>query len=123
MVGSRWLAVLDVSRGQVIVLDPDTSTIQYTIKPAMETCGRLRQPEAITEDRANNVYVADTGNQRVLRFSANTGTFSCYIMDCCAGSSSDNRLAPRGLSVTPAGHLVVVLSGEKQAEIQILTTS
>ena len=116
----KHIAVLDGSKAVIYLLDEDGIGRQ-TIDPALESCGRLRQPESLSLDRSNNIYVADTGNQRVLKFS-HTGAYSKCLLNCRA-NPSERHLAPYGLAMTEHGHLVVVMSGEQTAEVRIYQIS
>jgi hypothetical protein len=60
--------------------------------------GQLHNPWLMAADSADNVYVADTGNKRIEKFSA-TGTFLSVI-----GSGS---IAPNGVAVDAGGNVYV----------------
>lgn len=116
----KQIALLDAGKGVIYVVDEEGST-KLTIEPALQACGQLREPQSITVDRSNNLYVSDTGNQRVLRF-ANNGAYSRCIINCKT-QCSDKKLAPYGLATTSAGHLVVVIAGIQTAEVRIYQVS
>ena len=115
---NKHIAVLDTGKGTIHVIDEE-GTSKMTINPALETCGKLTDAESLTADRSNNLYVADTGNQRVLRFT-NHGTYSKTILNCKA-IAADKRLSPYGVVITDIGNLVVSLAGENAAEVRIYT--
>ena len=115
---NKHIAVLDSGKGTIHVIDEE-GTGKMTINPALETCGKLVDAESLTVDRSNNFYVADTGNQRVLRFT-NHGTYSKTLVNCKA-SAADKRFYPYGVAITDVGNLVVSLAGENAAEVRIYT--
>ena len=115
---NKQIAVLDSGKGTIHVIDEE-GTSKMTINPALETCGKLADAESLTADPSNNLYVADTGNQRVLRFT-NHGTYSKTILNCKA-TAADKRLSPYGVVITDIGNLVVSLAGENSAEVRIYT--
>ncbi len=112
------IVVLDSGKGTIHVIDEE-GTGKMTINPALETCGKLNNAESLAVDRSNNFFVADTGNQRVLRFT-NHGTFSRTLLNCRA-NPADKRLYPYGVAITDIGNLVVSLAGENAAEVRIYT--
>ena len=116
----KKLAILDSGKGVVHIIDEE-GVPRMTIEPAQQACGQLREPHSVAVDRSNNVYVADTGNQRVLRF-ANNGAFSRCVLNCRT-STSEKKLAPYGLATTATGHLVVVMAGNHTAEVRIYLVS
>jgi DNA-binding beta-propeller fold protein YncE len=99
-----------------------TCKIGATATPA--TGGEMNGPNAVASDQAGNVYVADTGNDRIQKFDS-TGNFVmawgrnvdganpstafeiCTVAaDCQAGSSGGGRGAvdgPRGIATDGAG--------------------
>ena len=67
---------------------------------------RLSLPEDIFIDQDDNLYIADTGNRRVLKYSIATNT---VVMELVHADFN----APRGLYVTAAGDIYVADSGAK----------
>ena len=116
VLSNKQIAVLDSGKGTIHVIDEE-GTSKMTINPALESCGSLADAESLTTDRDNNFYVADTGNQRVLRFT-NHGTFSRTLISW-KNNPSDKKLFPHGVAITDIGRLVVSLAGEKYAEVRI----
>ncbi len=117
---NKHIVLLDSAKGVINIIDEDAVS-RLTINPSLESCGKLNDPESISVDRSNNVYVADTGNQRVLKFS-NNGAYSKCIVNCKA-SASDKKLYPYGVAATEQGNLIVVISGDQTAEVRIYQLS
>jgi len=65
--------------------------------------GQFDSPRAIATDRAGNIYVADTGNNRIEKFSPN-GTFITSIGEL---------EAPNGIAIDGAGNIYVAEIGSK----------
>ncbi len=84
--------------------------------PASEA--QLSEPEAVAVDSADNVYIADSANQRIRRVDATTGTISTiagsghwdYGGD--GGPATEAHLRhPRGIAVDGAGNVYIADSG------------
>lgn len=78
---------------------------------------RLAQPTGIVVDPSGNLFIADTGNHRILRRSS-TGTWSVYAGTGTRGSSGDGGPAiraeffePKALALDEAGVLYIHDSG------------
>jgi sugar lactone lactonase YvrE len=99
--------------------------------------GELRNPNGIAIDPAGNLWVADTGNNRVDKFSprgaflatwgwnvqSNAGAFQICTQGCQTGSSGmGNRQfnGPQGIATDPAGDVFVADTGN--ARVQRLGT-
>ncbi|MGC8836916.1 MAG: PA14 domain-containing protein [Anaerolineae bacterium] len=63
--------------------------------------GQFQDPRGVAVDRAGNVYVADTGNRRVQKFTADGALLQAF------GEDADLR-EPFDLAVAPDGHLYVL---------------
>jgi ribulose-5-phosphate 4-epimerase/fuculose-1-phosphate aldolase len=88
------------------------------------TSAEISDPEGVTVDRAGNVVIADTGNQRIRVVAASTGTFYGQVMTAgniytvagngtegCSGDGGPATSAefsyPRGVAADGAGNLVI----------------
>jgi hypothetical protein len=85
---------------------------------AAATAGMLQAPSAVVLDAAGNLFVADTGNNRIRMVSAATGVISTVAGGATAGYSGDNGLAsvallnkPQGLAVDELGGIVFADTG------------
>ncbi|MBZ5580784.1 MAG: hypothetical protein LAQ30_01025 [Acidobacteriia bacterium] len=78
---------------------------------------QLNAPGGVAVDKSNNLYIADTGNQRI-RKVAPDGTISTFAGSGTAGSGGDGGPAasaqlnaPAGLAVDASGNLYIADSG------------
>ena len=69
--------------------------------------GQLRAPNTVTVDRDENIYVVDTGNQRVQVFDKE-GKFIRNVNGTAEGSGSSVFVNPRGIGVDSRGIIYVV---------------
>jgi sugar lactone lactonase YvrE len=76
------------------------------------TAAQLNLPTALAVDSANNIYFADTGNHRIRRIDATSGTITTIAGTGIQGFSGDNGAAinanidsPTGLAIDSAGNL------------------
>jgi tripartite motif-containing protein 71 len=77
--------------------------------------GKMRSPAGITLDQEGNVYVADTGNNRIQVFSSN-GTFITKWGDVTKwgeyGSGNSTMRSPQGIAVdSSSGNVYVADTG------------
>ena len=70
--------------------------------------GGLASPEAVAVDRAGNVFIADTFNNRVLEVPWNGMSYGTKIILCGSGVAACNGLnRPNGVAVDGAGNLFI----------------
>ena len=114
------LIVLDGGRCEIYVMDTN-GAIKITINPTKDACGALKEPGHLTTDKWNSILVSDTGNSRVLKFSANGNYARCllnYKIWGTAGPESD--LKPQGVCVCPGrDKMVLVVLGDHKAHVSI----
>jgi sugar lactone lactonase YvrE/4-amino-4-deoxy-L-arabinose transferase-like glycosyltransferase len=72
--------------------------------------GQFDTPRAIAIDSAGNIFVADTGNKRIEKFSP-TGTFLSIIG--AKGSGPGELVDPNGIAVDRSGNIYVAETGSK----------
>src|SRR5438874_1824513 len=77
------------------------------------TAARLNKPSGVAVDPAGNLYIADRGNQRIRKVSAD-GTISTYAGTGTVGFAGDGGPAtaaqlnePVGVALDPAGNLYI----------------
>jgi DNA-binding beta-propeller fold protein YncE len=92
--------VLDQRRGRIFVFARSTGKPARSIGAPGSGPGRLSAPSAIAMDAASNLYVADSGNDRIVRF-ARDGRYLGAITE--TGNV-------RGLVVTPDGSRIYAAS-------------
>jgi hypothetical protein len=85
---------------------------------------QLSGPQAVTVDAAGNVYIADTGNNRIRVVSAATGNISTLAGGTTAGSTGDGGLAsaallsgPQDVAVDPAGNVYIADTGSNKVRV------
>jgi sugar lactone lactonase YvrE len=81
----------------------------------------LRRPAGLALDATGNVYIADTGNNRVRRVDAATGTIVTVAGDGSAGYAGDGGPAvraaldrPRAVAVDSEGRILIADSGNSR---------
>jgi sugar lactone lactonase YvrE len=79
----------------------------------------LESPQGLAIDPAGNLYVADTGNQRIRRVDANTQIITTYagggsILGDGGAATSATLSSPAGLATDSAGNLYIADSGNNR---------
>ncbi len=122
--------VADRRNGRVRRIDAETAVITTVAGtgghgfggdggPAIEA--QLNNPSGLAMDAAGNVYVADSGNNRVRRIEAETGLITTVAGTGENGTSGDSGPAaeaqlsfPDGIAVGADGHVYVADSGNNR---------
>src|SRR4051812_28141987 len=92
-------AVLDQRRSAIVVFSRATGTPAKTIGSRGTGPGQLLAPSGIAIDGAGDMYVADTGNERIARFAPD-GSYQGSITD--AGQLRGIAVAPDGSRIYAA---------------------
>lgn len=100
------LYVADIERNKVLVFNLKGEKLLEIGKAGVNE-GELRAPNAIAVDPDENIYVSDTGNQRVQIFDK-TGKFVKIINGSKDGKGGSTLVNPRGIAVDSRGILYVV---------------
>jgi sugar lactone lactonase YvrE len=117
-LGTLWQVAVDPNTGTIYTVSYSLNRV-YSITPkagggynapVIFVTGLLT-PEGVTVDGAGNVYVADTGNKRVLKETNNSGSFTQSILPLSAS------LAPVTLSVDGKGNLFLLNSGTTSTSV------
>src|SRR5919109_2007167 len=82
-------------------------------KHGVEPDSRFNAPEGIAVDRRGNVYVVDTGNNRIQKFSAN-GSFIGKFGSL--GTNDASFDAPEGIALDQQGNVYVVDTGNNRIQ-------
>jgi hypothetical protein len=101
-----------------ILLVAGTGNAGFSGDGAPATSAQLNAPRGVAVDPAGNVYIADTGNNRIRQVSASTGTISTIAGTGTASYTGDNASAsaatlngPTGLALDNTGVLYVADTG------------
>jgi DNA-binding beta-propeller fold protein YncE len=100
------LYVTDIEKSQVFVFDMKGELLLTIGKPG-EGEGDFRAPNAVTADEDGNIYVVDSGNQRVQVFDK-AGKYKLMINGSEDGKGSSTLVNPRGIDVDSRGIIYVV---------------
>jgi trimeric autotransporter adhesin len=106
------LYVADRQSHRVLVVEGDTlrtvagtGAAGFTPDGKLPTSTSLNSPHGLAFDNAGNLYIADTGNHRILKLTR-TGTLTTV-----AGGGADPLDEPRGIAVEPSGTLLIADTG------------
>lgn len=96
----------DIRTSRAYVFDLQGKKLLDVGKPGYGP-GQLKAPNAITADKEGNIYVVDTGNQRVQVFDK-TGKFLRIINGTADGTGSSIFVNPRGIGIDSTGTIYVI---------------
>ena len=114
----KELVVLDTGSQRVFVIS-GSGRLRATVRAHTEPCGSLLAPHSVTCDKWNNILVSDTGNGRLLKFSAN-GTFSRCLLNVKLLHEAKHDLSPQGVAVsTTHDRIFVVMTATEQAYVAV----
>jgi hypothetical protein len=103
---------------QEILSNPSGTAIQvgsgYSYTQATLTTSALSAPQGVAVDGAGNVYIADTGNNRVLMESLSNGTYT----ESTLGS---DLLGPAGVAVDGSGNVYIADTGNGRVLKEMLS--
>jgi sugar lactone lactonase YvrE len=113
------LFVADTGNNQVEEFSPGGSFVAaFTANGlvANNQPGHLNHPAAVAVDDSGNVYVADTGDNRVVELNG-SGSFVRAFTQAGYGSGSQSVMnGPKGVAVDAAGDVYVADTGNNQVE-------
>ena len=104
-IAGERLYVVDIGHHEVQVLDKRTGKLQFKFGNAgLDAQNALRQPTNLAIGSDGDVYVVETGNFRVARFTAD-GKFVRHYGE--AGQAPGQFARPKGIAIDRAGRLYV----------------
>lgn len=117
--GANSAYVLDSGRGTPILTKlPSDTMIPSTVIPANATVAglALSSPQGLAIDGYANLYVADTGNNRILQARQNNAQYSDNIVYVSAMTTFGGMMlnAPMGMGLDPAGDLFIADNGNRR---------
>lgn len=103
-IAGERLYVTDILHHQVQVLDKRSGKLLFKFGQAGSGEGELFQPTSIALGADGDVYVVDTGNYRVQRFTAEGKSIRSYGS---VGSTIGSFARPKGLALDKSGRMYV----------------
>lgn len=97
--------VTDIQKSKVLIFDMEGNKVKEIGEPGMKE-GQFRAPNAVTVDKDQNIYVVDTGNQRIQVFDKE-GKF-LRIINGTTGGESSVFVNPRGIGIDSRGIVYIV---------------
>jgi sugar lactone lactonase YvrE len=105
-----------------VVVNATTGTTRpranYSGDGGAATAATLRAPSAIAVDAAGNLYIADTGNNRIRKVTVSTGIITTIAGNGTAASTGDGAAAtaasvngPKGVDLDAAGNVYIADTG------------
>jgi DNA-binding beta-propeller fold protein YncE/tetratricopeptide (TPR) repeat protein len=76
--------------------------------------GQMKDPRGIALDGTGNIWVADTGNDRLQKFNPEGSPLQVIGR---AGSGEGELSSPTGVAVTPKGNVVVADTGNRRVQV------
>jgi DNA-binding beta-propeller fold protein YncE len=98
--------VTDIQKNKVFVFDMKGKKVQEIGQIGTKP-GQFRAPNAVTVDQDGNIYVTDTGNQRI-QFFDKSGKFKRIFNGSPDGKGTSTFVNPRGIGVDSKGTLYIV---------------
>ena len=106
------LFIADTNNDRIREVSPDGNIVTIAGDAGFSGDGgpasiaQLNQPEGVAVDASGNLYIADTGNNRIRKISPNG------IITTVAGNGTDAILnAPTGVAVDASGNLYIADTG------------
>ena len=107
--GSVYVADLNnhrirkINASGIISTVAGTGTEGFSGDKGPATAAAVNAPAGVAVDPANNLYISDSGNYRVRKVYANTGTIVTYVGTGDSGSKGDGGIALDASLYTPYG--------------------
>jgi DNA-binding CsgD family transcriptional regulator/sugar lactone lactonase YvrE len=121
--GNHRIRVVTAASGRIRTVAGSGNSSGFSGDGAAATAARLSFPRALALDVAGNLYVADSGNNRIRRVDT-SGTITTVAGTGTQGFSGDGGAAraadldtPFGLAIDAAGNLYVADSGNNRIRV------
>ena len=120
------LYIADTGNHRVLRLDVMSGVIRAVVgdgrsENSTSTVVSLNRPTALAIDAADNLYIADTENNRIRMVDLGAGRISTLAGDGLAGFTGDGSQAtraklnkPEGVSVDPDGNIIIADTGNRR---------
>src|SRR5579871_369420 len=116
--------VSKVSLNGTLTLIAGNGTKGFSGDQALASNAVLNSPQGVAVDQTGNVYIADTGNNRIRKVSATSGLITTIAGGVDSGSSGNggpavNALlnAPAGVAVDTSGNVYIADTGNNQVRM------
>ena len=115
------LLVTDTDNSRIVSLNPSNGAVESLFPTITKGSapGQVQQPEGIAVDSSGNIWVADTGNNRVEEFTG-AGTFANQMVGtygCCFNAPNTALNAPQGLAFDSNGLLYVADANNNRIQV------
>jgi len=116
--GTGNVYVADAGNNRVVKFSPAGQYVSSLTTSGLVTNGKpvlMRGPQGVAADKDGNVYVADTGNNRVEKFDS-TGAFGLAFTVSGLGMNNGKLNQPQGVAVDKDGNVFVADTGNNEIE-------
>jgi hypothetical protein len=127
--GNNVIRKVTVSTSGYSLLAGTVGTAGSTGDGGAATAALLSAPAGLAVDTAGNIYIADTGNNKVRKITLSTGVISTVAGNGIAGSTGDGAAAtsaelsaPTRVAVDAAGNLYIADSGNNKVRFVSAST-
>ena len=115
------LLVTDTNNSRIVALNPSNGAVESMFPSITKGSGpgQVQLPEGIAVDASGNIWVADTGNNRVEEFTG-AGTFANQMVGtygCCFNAPNTDLNAPQGLAFDSSGLLYVADANNNRIQV------
>jgi len=126
--GNNVLYVADRSNHRIMRFLPETNvgTIAAGVNCTPGTdLNQLKYPAAVIVDNNGYIYIADSGNNRIMRWTSNYSAGGTCVVGCSriAGLAADEMNTPRDLKFDKYGNLYVADQGNNRIQKFLINTT
>ncbi len=91
--GNQTVRKVAAGTGIILTVAGIGGSVGYSGDGSAATAAKLNSPEAVSVDNAGNLYIADSGNNRIRRVAAVTGVITTVVGTGTPGYTGDNGTA------------------------------